>query len=69
MYTIDKIITLLDMAAQLNADVTISKEDVPHLLEALEPVIKDRAEYWQRLHAKFKTFNVKKGQHNERNTF
>lgn len=46
---IDKIITLLDYAAQIGASATIDKESVPVLLEALEPVIKSRAEYWQGL--------------------
>lgn len=56
---IDGIIMLLDLSAQLNANVTIQKEDIPILLEALEPVIKKRTEYWQQLQARFKPFNIK----------
>ena len=60
LYNIDRIITLLDFSAQLGASVTIAKEDVPILLEALEPVVKERYEYWQRLYARFKPLNIKK---------
>ena len=61
MNDIDHIITLLDFSVQIGADVTIKKEQVPVLLKALEPVIKERSEYWQGLYARFKPFNVKKG--------
>lgn len=62
LYNIDSIIMLLDFSAQLGASVTIAKEDVPILLEALEPVVKERCEYWQRFYARFKPFNVGKKQ-------
>ena len=60
MMAIDKIIELLTFAEALGANVTIRKEDVPVLIEALKPVINGRAEYWQRLQARFKRFNVRK---------
>lgn len=60
MNDIDHIITLLDFSAQIGADVTIKKEQIPVLLKALEPVIKERAEYWQAFYARFKPFNVGK---------
>ena len=58
LYNIDRLITLLEFGEQLGANVTIHREDIPILLKALEPVIKERAEYWQRLQARLKKFNL-----------
>lgn len=50
MKDINKIITLLDASVVIGADVTLTREDALVLLDALVPIIKTRAEYWQSLH-------------------
>ena len=60
MSEIDKIITALYVSAQIGASATIKKEDVPVLLEALEPEIKRLADYWQELHKKVMLFKEKR---------
>lgn len=50
LYDINRLITALHISAQLGASMTIRREDIPILLEALEPVIYARAEYWRKLH-------------------
>ena len=59
MQDIDGIIVILDCAAQLGAKVTIEANDVPKLLEALEPVIKQRVNYWQDLHKRVMLYKEK----------
>lgn len=61
MNTIDKIITQLDFAAQIGASATIDRKDIPVLLEALEPAIKMRADYWRSLHTKIMRLKSREG--------